>query len=228
MNNPIIEAAREAAMFHATQTRRNGTPYIRHPGRVAARVMCQDGMSEQAVVAAFLHDCVEDTAKNEDDANKLLATIKDKYGKIVGDMVGQLTNPSKWTQASRAERKAIDRRHLSFARAEVKRIKLIDRIDNLQEILTDIQTGQETALAFAAMYVVESRQLLEEALAGADPALEAELDSTIKALGALILKKDQRTLTTMQQTEHLNKKANEIQRPDHKQSERSQSQPAGS
>ena len=205
--NPIIEAMRDAAMFHVAQIRRNGTPYIRHIGRVTARVMCITDSSEQAVIAAALHDVVEDVAKNEDEAKKLLADIAAKYGKIIGEMVSQLTNPSKWTQASRAERKAIDRRHLSFARAEVKRIKLIDRTDNLQELLTDIQCGRETALGFAAMYVVESRQLLEESLTGVDQALEAKLDSPIKALGALILQKDQRTLTTMQQTEHLNKKA---------------------
>lgn len=187
--NSLIRAARDAAWFHQDHKRRNGEPYIRHPGRLVARAMCLPGASEQALITLWLHDVPEDTAKTEEEQKKLIADFAEKYGTIVGQMLQQLTNPTKFTKADRATRKAIDRRHLSFARPEVKGMKLLDRIDNLQELMSDIERGLERDLEFAGIYVVESRQLLEEVLTGVDEALEQELDSTIKALGALIVQK---------------------------------------
>ena len=60
--NRIILAAQFARQAHKSQKRKhNGTPFIAHPARVAGRVATLEGATEDLVVAAYLHDVVEDT-----------------------------------------------------------------------------------------------------------------------------------------------------------------------
>lgn len=201
--NLILEAARDAARIHAGQTRRNGEPYIRHPNRVAGRVANLPESSEQMVEAAYLHDAFEDGANAEELKQDILA----KYGPMVVRIIEDLTNPSHGTKGPRHERKQIDRRHLMIARKDSKIIKLIDRADNLQESVSDIQKGVETRLDFAALYADESQLLLDEVLKGTHPELEGELQSSIVVLKAVI------TLRGQQITAKLNEhKRTESQR----------------
>ena len=86
-----------------------------------------------------------------------------------------MTNPSKKSKASRAERKAQDREHLKIAPREAKIIKLADRIDNLTEIGAFPRDFQK-------LYVAESKLLLV-ALADTDDILVPVLRSQINMLG---------------------------------------------
>jgi len=61
----LDKAIEIAAMAHAGQTRRNGTPYILHPIRVMLSQRTQDEM-----VVAILHDVVEDTDTTLDDLRR--------------------------------------------------------------------------------------------------------------------------------------------------------------
>jgi (p)ppGpp synthase/HD superfamily hydrolase len=145
-------------------------PYIEHPARVASRLMlCEDATPEE-VAAAWLHDVLEDCAVTADD---LLAegippaTVK---------LVEELTNPSKQhPHLRRAQRKEMDREHVLHVSRAAKRIKLIDRADNLRDI-----AGCEDE--FKSLYVAES-VLLAKALAGADDALLEDLYRAIDELG---------------------------------------------
>ncbi len=56
----IERAYRTAEELHATQTRKSGDPYITHPLAVAT-ILADIGMTEPTLVAALLHDTVEDT-----------------------------------------------------------------------------------------------------------------------------------------------------------------------
>lgn len=62
----LLKAATVASRVHSTQTRKDGTPYIAHPIRVAIR--CD---SKQSKIVALLHDTVEDTDLTFDDLREL-------------------------------------------------------------------------------------------------------------------------------------------------------------
>ncbi len=169
--NPILRAAQFAHQAHKGQRRKyNGRPYIEHPARVAARVTILPGATEAMVVAAWLHDVVEDTTVELDE-------IADLFGVDVAGLAGELTNPSKGSSVSRAERKAQDRKHLACVSREAQLIKLLDRIDNLSEM----DGGPRE---FVSIYLDEFR-LLVEAIGDADQGLKLELLDTIAAAGGI-------------------------------------------
>ena len=63
--NQILKAARFAASKHAGQRRKNAsaTPYINHPIEVAEHLACAGAVAdEEILIAALLHDTLEDTA----------------------------------------------------------------------------------------------------------------------------------------------------------------------
>ena len=164
--NLILKAARFAADCHAGQVRKyNGSPYILHPMRVAGRMAIHPLASEHAVAAAWLHDVIEDCGVTE-------AIIADHFGDDVASMAYQLTNPSIGLKLPRAERKRMDREHIAAAGLNARRIKLLDRIDNLREM-----SGCEDD--FLTVYQRES-QLLLDALRGTDTELEDELLAVIQ------------------------------------------------
>jgi (p)ppGpp synthase/HD superfamily hydrolase len=174
--NLIMAAAELARSAHEGQTRKyNGTPYVRHPARVAARTALFPGATEEMVAAAFLHDVIEDTSVRPGEIAK--AT-----NQTVAEMVVWMTNPSKGSSLSRAERKTMDREHLAKAPREVKIIKMLDRIDNLSEM--DGAQG-----SFVALYVSESL-LLADVVGDADESLRNELIGAAKGLESRHLKGD--------------------------------------
>ena len=169
--NLILKAAALARQAHADQRRKyNDRPYIQHPARVAGRVAAHPQATEAMVAAAFLHDVVEDTPHTLDE-------VSAEFGTEVARLVAELTNPSKDSKAPRRERKQIDRDHLAVVSVEAKIIKLLDRIDNLQEMV-------EAPGNFRRKYCDESR-LLADVIGDADPELKAELLEGIERLEAL-------------------------------------------
>ena len=170
MTNIIMKAAFFAREAHEGQFRKNKKdPYIYHPARVAARYALLDGASEEGVAAAFLHDVLEDTKVH-------MVTLEEKFGTKVTQLVIALTNVSKGlVNTPRAERKKMDREWLARnGNPEVKRIKMLDRIDNLR----DIESLDED---FIKLYAQESL-LLAEAIGDADLALKKELIDTANNL----------------------------------------------
>ena len=79
-----FELAREA---HAGQTRKSGEPYIFHPIAVATIVAKELKLGANPVIAAFLHDVVEDTAYTIDD-------IRKRFGDDVAFLVNVVTKKS--------------------------------------------------------------------------------------------------------------------------------------
>ncbi len=177
--NKIIEAARFADKCHAGQVRKyTGAPYITHPARVATRVMLLPRTSqieteiENMVCAAWLHDVAEDCHVQ---AKEIVA----KFGPSVESLVWFLTNRSKQhPELNREARKRMDRERLSDCSSAVKIIKLMDRIDNLNEM-------SGAPADFLRVYLTESRLLLDEALRGTDAGLEAELSDVIDRLAVV-------------------------------------------
>lgn len=168
----ITKAAALAAKVHSGQKRKyNGADYFTHPCRVAATVALYT--SDPAIIAAaYLHDVLEDTETPE----KEILKLDSLSGKYILFLVKSLTNPSKEMKGlPRAERKALDRKHLSEVDDDnVKLIKLIDRIDNLKEMV-----GAETD--FKSLYASESF-LLVKVLKGTHKILEKELTEAASKL----------------------------------------------
>ncbi len=173
--NPIIVAIHLARDAHSGQQRKyNGRPYITHPMRVMSRYMLTREATEYGACSAVLHDTVEDT--------KLTAIgIEDALGRndgarLTASTVHWLTNPSKQhPYLSRSARKTMDREHISQAPIVARRIKLIDRADNLGEM--DVARDRD----FARLYLDESKALLQ-ALLDTDAELEGELAGRILGL----------------------------------------------
>ena len=80
-----VEAARALAeAAHRGQVDKAGRPYIEHPAAVAALVTERWPHDEDAVVAAWLHDVVEDT-------DVALTDIRERFGVVVAAAVDALT-----------------------------------------------------------------------------------------------------------------------------------------
>lgn len=148
------EAKDFAEKAHRGQMRKwCGQPYVVHPIRVMqmAQVLYENKIiSEDAVIAAVLHDVIEDTKTTEQDIKKL-------FGDKVANYVRLMTNPSKGMTLPREDRKRIDREHLASCPFEVQVIKIIDRIDNL----LDMRDGPAS---FVRLYTKESVALFDAIL----------------------------------------------------------------
>lgn len=138
-----IEFATEA---HGSQKRKyTGDPYIVHPIEVA-NILAQRGFSEDVVIAAILHDVVEDTPVTN-------AEIAKEFGSKVASLVAMVTDVSRPTDGNRRARKELDRQHLAGASNEGKSIKLADLISNSKSILKHDPN-------FAKVYMAEKKALL--------------------------------------------------------------------
>ena len=121
---------RKARVFaedaHQGQIRKfEGGPYLAHPIRVALAVLMHSGTTEDMVVAALLHDTVEDTSVTPEE-------IQAKFGENVSNLVCELTNSTKRLRVSWEVIKRIDRERLAQCSDQAKVIKMVDRIDNLR------------------------------------------------------------------------------------------------
>lgn len=165
----LFHAIRFATDCHSGQKRKyTGAPYIQHPLRVMCRALQLPGVTEEIACAAVLHDVVEDCGVERQRLEELLSSE-------VASLVMELTNVSKQTHptANREARKKLDWQHLSRASVTAKRLKMLDRMDNLR----DIPPNE----GFLRVYVEESRGLLN-VLRGADTELERDLESLIETL----------------------------------------------
>ncbi len=125
----IERAYRLAEKMHGDQRRISGVPYILHPTSVAC-IVVDLGMDTDSVVAALLHDVVEDTPVTIEEVTEL-------FGADVAHLVNGVTKISKIAYTSREERQAENVRKMLIAMADDIRviiIKLADRLHNMRTI----------------------------------------------------------------------------------------------
>lgn len=119
------ELAKEA---HKNQKRKTGEPYIIHPIAVARIVAEEFELGANPIMAAFLHDVVEDTPYTLND-------IKERFGEDVAFLVGVVTKQKK---AEYNQSKQIDnyRQILASVQFDVRAIliKLADRLHNMRTL----------------------------------------------------------------------------------------------
>ena len=138
------EALYLALEIHGDQKPRPDGPYIDHILRVSSRLINEYGIKDiELVIAALLHDSVEDQAKklallveNSDsisEREKALFFVKNKFGERVAKIVSKLSNPEPETEGMSAiEKNNIYKEHVKEAieDSDVFPIKLSDFSDN--------------------------------------------------------------------------------------------------
>ena len=126
---PIVRAYQVAHEAHEGQFRMSGDPYITHPLAVALH-LADLGMDRATVVAALLHDTVEDTDTTLDE-------IEGEFGTEVRFLIDGVTKLDKIHFDTRETAQAASIRKMVVAMAQdirVLLIKLADRLHNLRTI----------------------------------------------------------------------------------------------
>jgi (p)ppGpp synthase/HD superfamily hydrolase len=164
----ILAAARFAAEKHAQQKRKGamGEPYFNHLVEVAELVaLGNDELDVELVMAAFLHDTVEDTGVT-------LAELEERFGSDVAGLVAEVTDDKSLSKETRKDLQIRDA-HKKSVRAQI--LKLADKISNLRSILASPPVGW--SLERKQQYFEWARQVVS-ALTAPNRALMEEFDKT--------------------------------------------------
>jgi len=145
----VIEAYRFAGHQHRDQRRRSGEEFISHPVSVAT-ICAGLGLDTETLVAALLHDTVEDTAAS-------LEQIKEMFGDEAASLVDGVTKLDALSFKSRNEAQAENYRKMIVAMATDIRVillKLADRLHNMRTISAmpkqkQIEKARETLEIYA-------------------------------------------------------------------------------
>ena len=114
---------------HSGQMRSSGDPYITHPVAVAG-ILADMHLDHETLMAALLHDVIEDTHHNKEDLSK-------QFGETVGELVEGVSKLEKIHFSSTQEAQAENFRKMMMAMVEDIRvilIKLADRTHNMRTL----------------------------------------------------------------------------------------------
>ncbi|HEY0916667.1 MAG TPA: bifunctional (p)ppGpp synthetase/guanosine-3',5'-bis(diphosphate) 3'-pyrophosphohydrolase [Solimonas sp.] len=123
----VRRAAEFAGNAHKDQRRTSGEPYVYHPLAVA-RILAEMRLDHTTLIAAILHDVIEDTGISKD-------SLALEYGKDVAELVDGVSKIGKIEGMSRQERQAESFRKLLLAMTQDLRVilvKLADRLHNMR------------------------------------------------------------------------------------------------
>ena len=127
--NNVRRAYFYAEQAHDGQYRRSGEPYVTHPLAVA-NILSDMHMDHQSLMAAMLHDVIEDTGISK-------AAVKGQFGDTVAEMVDGVSKLNKITFSSHAEAQAENFQKMALAMARDLRVilvKLADRLHNMRTL----------------------------------------------------------------------------------------------
>ena len=128
-----------ANQLHASQVRKGvGTPYISHLLAVSSLVL-ENGGSENEVIAALLHDAVEDQG-----GKSTLELIRSEFGNEVAAIVSGCSDADTIPKPPWRERKEAYLKHLANASPSVRLVSVADKLHNARATLRDYQVlGEE-------------------------------------------------------------------------------------
>ena len=148
----IIRRAYEfSAKAHEGQTRRSGEPYLQHPLAVAG-ILTFLKLDETAIVAALLHDTLEDTVATQEE-------LQAQFGNEVSHLVEGVTKIGQLPLQTYEEKQAENFRKMLLSMADDIRvvfIKLADRLHNMRTLehmseSKQKQIAQETLEIYAPL-----------------------------------------------------------------------------
>ncbi len=169
----LADAYHFAAAKHVNDRRKGeaAEPYVNHLAEVADLVARATGGEDvEAIIAAVLHDTVEDT-------DTTFAEIEARFGARVAALVAEVTDDK---TLAKAERKRLQVEHARQASTAAKIIKLADKTSNLRAMAVSPPRGWPAGrraeyLAWSVAVVAGCR--------GANPWLEARFDEAAGVLG---------------------------------------------
>ncbi|HVF04786.1 MAG TPA: bifunctional (p)ppGpp synthetase/guanosine-3',5'-bis(diphosphate) 3'-pyrophosphohydrolase [Frankiaceae bacterium] len=124
---PVLRAYEVAVEGHRGQFRRSGEPYVTHPLAVA-EILGDLGLPPATVVAALLHDLVEDTPAT-------LESVRAEFGEEVARLVDGVTKLDKVKYGEAAQAESIRKMVVAMAKdPRVLVIKLADRLHNMRTL----------------------------------------------------------------------------------------------
>lgn len=178
----VERAYKYSEQCHRGQMRQSGDPYITHPLAVA-NILADMRMDHQSLMAALLHDVIEDTGVTK-------GQISRRFGRTVADLVDGVSKLTEIEFESKAEQQAESFQKMTLAMSRdirVVLVKLADRLHNMRTLgvlapakrrriaretleiyapiaqrlgINDIRLEFED-LGFAAMYPLRHRRLRE-------------------------------------------------------------------
>ena len=125
----VMKAYEYAKMMHKDQKRKSGEPYIIHPVNVAI-ILADLDMDVETIIAALLHDVVEDTSATYDD-------VKNMFSEDIANIVDGVTKLNKLNYKSSEDFQAENLRKMILAMNNDIRViivKLADRLHNLRTL----------------------------------------------------------------------------------------------
>lgn len=171
MNNltTLIKAINFAAKKHRSQKRKgaDGEPYINHPLEVL-NLLTSVGKIEDfnILIAAVLHDTIEDTETTEEEISKL-------FGAEVCEMVLELTDDK---SLPKPVRKQLQIEHAPHISTGAKQIKLGDKISNIRDIMENPPDGWSDQ---RRSEYIDWGENVVEGLRGANKNLETYFDEMV-------------------------------------------------
>ncbi|WP_153138291.1 HD domain-containing protein [Paraburkholderia agricolaris] len=170
MNN-VIRAIAFAADRHRNQRRKDAdaSPYVNHPIALA-NVLANEGEieDEDVLVAAILHDTIEDTETTEHELVHL-------FGQRVANIVSEVTDDK---SLLKAERKRLQVEHAAHISSRAKLVKLADKICNLRDVAQN--PPADWPLERKQEYFDWAKAVVD-GLRGAHPGLETLFDESYRS-----------------------------------------------
>ncbi len=163
----VLRAAVYAAHAHRDQRRKSpkAEPYFNHPLRVAAHLAAA-GAPERAVIAALLHDVVEDTATT-------LADVDAEFGPDIAHIVGEVSDDKALPSAERKRLQIVNAPHIS---TYAKYVKIADKLDNLHDLTNETPVGWEPRRV--KVYFDWAEKVIDN-LRGTHRGLESNIDKVL-------------------------------------------------
>ncbi|MFX0181661.1 MAG: HD domain-containing protein [Candidatus Hodarchaeota archaeon] len=134
MSSLIVKAFEFAYNAHKGSTRKSSNvPYIAHPLDVAA-ILMKNQSAEDVVIAAFLHDVVEDEGVR-------LTEIEELFGKSIRNLVKGVSEPEELRVGDKKKtwkkRKQHTINQIKTAEKKIKLLSCADKLSNIQDMIND-------------------------------------------------------------------------------------------
>ncbi|WP_086617675.1 HD domain-containing protein [Erythrobacter tepidarius] len=167
----LLAAASFAADRHRDQRRKDvdATPYINHPLDVA-RILGEAGVDDvEVLMAAILHDTIEDTKTTADE-------LTERFGARVCSLVLEVTDDK---SLDKIERKRLQVLKAPCASDDAKQIKMADKIANLRDLKTP-PVGWDAKRVGA---YIQFAEMVAGGCVGANPTLDRMFEDARASLG---------------------------------------------
>jgi guanosine-3',5'-bis(diphosphate) 3'-pyrophosphohydrolase len=166
----LLVALAFAAEKHRHQRRKDAaaSPYINHPIAVATALAVEGGVTDEAILlAACLHDTVEDTETKFEE-------IEEIFGTEVSNLVRNVTDDK---SLEKGVRKQLQIEHAAKSSDKVKQIKIADKLCNIRDITTS--PPKDWSLQRRTDYL-DWAQKVVSGCRGVNSGLEQAFDDAIK------------------------------------------------